>query len=294
MREVAKVAMLLSAVIPAFVAQGCGEGGGVEDVETVQGALGSFTPTWNGMPGLSLFRASAPALVRGSSVSVPLAAFASDITGQIFQTRQNISQNWTGTWTQLSNSGGSFNSAVRGVLIDVPSTSELFGFYATVARRNDKFEITIRNLNGIIKQDWTALTSGTFTQPFSAPAIAFIPDSSSVGPKRSLVITGTGNNGHIWEARNTLDTSLKYHQEAWTNFTQMDDIPPNQTLIGPPALAFTCNNGLLTPKASMTLAVMTQDPGDPPTRHRFFARKFDGSAWSSWSMLQQGTFHDGP
>ena len=297
-----KVAVALAAVTIGLASQGCGdvdEGQQESDqVETVQSALGGFG-AWNFASGRELTTGPAPALARGTGTA-SLVAFARDASqpnggGIVVTTQSASSGNWSFFFSGLSSPFG-FTAGPSAVLIDVPQ-GPLLNHYAIVAKRtDDQFYITIRDRTGRgVVQDWAPLPGGIFSQSFSAPAITFIPASSTVGPLRTLVVTGVGNDGVVYWARNTIAADFTYHHDAWTLFFQLPGgNPANQTFVGPPAITFACQNNLyfpLGPKSSMALAVMASDPNGTRT---FFSRKYNGTSWSGWAQLQGGTFHDGP
>jgi hypothetical protein len=219
-------------------------------------------------------------------------AFGRDAEGSIFASPMGGFGGNSGAWTQLSDGGVKATAGPSAVLLDVP-TGPLVGHYAIVAKRADNmFHLTIRDKNGgDIRQDWSPIPGGIFSQSFSAPAITFVPQSSSVGPQRTLVVTGVGDNGVVWWAKNQLSLAFTYNHGSWTGFTELPGgNPVNQTFVGPPAITFACQT-LLGAKSSIALAVMGLDPSGTRT---FFSRKFTGTAWSGWSQVQNGTFHDGP
>jgi hypothetical protein len=278
-----------------------------DQAETMQSALGSFG-SWKfasqGSYGTFLNSLSAPALARGTG-SALLVAFGRDTGprsdgipgGGIFVSRQNTSGNWSSFWRELDPSGSvPFTSGPSAALLDVP-LGPLVSHYAVVARRADnRFYLTIRNNNGGgIVQQWSPLPGGLFAQSFSAPAVTFIPNNSTIGPQRTIVVAGLGDDGVVYWATNKLASDYSYHHEAWTGFNALPGgNPPNQTFVGSPSITFACQtldilNG--PPRSSLALAIMASDPNG---RRTFFSRTFTGNSWTGWSQVQNGTFHDGP
>jgi hypothetical protein len=302
------VATVLVMATIGFASQGCGD---VDDqAETTQSALGGFG-TWQfasqSTYGSFLNSPSAPALARGTG-GASLVAFGRDTGprtdgfpgGGIFVTSKSASSgNWSFFWRNLDFQfpfDRGFTSGPSAVLFDI-SLGSLAAHYAIVAKRDDnKFYFTIRNgTGGGIVQQWTPLPGGLFAKPFSAPSVTYIPNNSTIGPQRTIVVAGLGDDGVVYWATNKLASDLTYHNEAWTGFHGLPGgNPPNQTFVGSPSITFACQtldilNG--PPRSSLVLAIMAEDPNGTRT---FFSRRFTGTFWTGWSQAQNGTFHDGP
>jgi hypothetical protein len=264
-----------SLLVIGITVQGCGEVGDGESIETRQSALGQFG-LWLIAPG-GAFQ-EPPALAKGPSGT--LAAFGWRSDSQVWVTSQNTSRQWTGTWTQVSNSGGAFTSKPSAVAFDVPSGS-LVGRFAIVARRSDnQYYITIRDQNGGgIVQNWSAIPGATFS---SSPAITFIPSRSGREPKGTLVLTGRRADNRIWESRNKLGAGDVYFHQAWSAWTQIG----TQTFVGSPAISYGCSAGTVG-FYSIYVAGRLSDG-------TFYWNSFDGTSWGTWLVAHDGTFSDGP
>jgi hypothetical protein len=253
------------------------------DIETEQSALVSFG-SWTSMTSPVLD--DGPALAFGPS----LTAYGLKSVGkQIFVTNQNGAGNWTGSWSQLSNSGAAFATRPSATAFPGVTTGSLAGKFAIVAMRDDgskQYFLTIRDQTGtVVEQDWIAVPGGIFA---SAPAITFVPPSPPNGPSATLVLAGRGTDARIWVATNSLrnlGAGFVYENNRWGGFHPVPDQNGKQ-FTGSPAITYAVPAG----SSSTVLILAARDFIDGS----FYSSKFNGTSWSAWVQVANGTFIDGP
>jgi hypothetical protein len=284
-----KRALTALLVMTAFSAAACApsgdDGATGEQVE----ALGSFG-SWTSIPGRTLFEP--PALAKAGTSTLNAFAASNTLRSglQIFNTAENVTGGWSGTWTQISSSFNSPPIASRPAAVGFQVFSgPLINRFAIVVKRTDnQYYIRIQDQGAVnVLLNWTAmplsLPSGVSFE--SAPAVTFVPSSSVTEPKNSLVVAGLGTDGRIWAFRNTLQSGNAYSNSAWTSLGPV----PIAGFDSAPALTFAAPSFVGQPSIVMASGVVNaQDFID------FRFTLFNGSGWLPWTNVTTGIFSSGP
>src|ERR1051325_5547369 len=236
------VPSLLGLLAFATVA-GCGDL--EEGVETARGALSS---QW-GVPfhpmNSPVFFQDGPALARPPGALADT-GFGLGTGNQMYWSTQANDGGWGGTSSVWATIPGAFTSRPAAVAFNVPS-GPLVGKIALVVRGSDSFFwMQIRDQLGNVALDWTQIPNGFFN---SAPAITFVPASSSTQPKNALVVAGLGTDGKIWFNRNTLGAGNTFSNSNWVGWAQIQPSGPSFTTA--PSLTYMIPHNFIFPSLAI-------------------------------------------
>jgi len=212
-----------------------------------------------------------PALARPAGAATNT-GFGWGTDGQMYWSTQANDGGWGvngATWQTIP---GGFSSRPAAVGFNV--TGPLANKIALVVRGGDNaFWLRIVDQLGNVTLGWTQIPSGIFS---SAPAITFVPASSSSQPKNAIVVAGLGTDGKIYFNRNTLAAGNTFSNSNWTGWVQ---IQPSFSFTTAPSLAY------LYPRVAgfFSLAIVAGQSGPGTTVFRF--SQFNGSTWTAWTTM---------
>jgi hypothetical protein len=256
--------------------------GQAEEVETATGAL-SDVGAWQNLS-TPKGQDGAPTIVQvydkqvAFSATAPLGGFPLSV---YFSTRtvSGTGTNWS-SWSALPFSPTHFKERPAAVAFDVPSNSPLAGKMALVGRKyDDTYYVRIQTPtlcgncgNSGLVQNWLPI-GGTWT---SAPAVAFVPASSTTGPQKTLAIVGRGTDLRYYYTQNTLTAQNGYSHNNWTSPFALGP----QTFNSAPAMTYSCAPGISLTVAGTTGSTM-------------LFNSHNGFGFHPWNTANNGSFITG-